>query len=152
MSCFSTISFSIFINGRLREKFKGSRGLRQGDPLSPFLFTLVVDVLGRLIDKAKYYNVLRDLFVGKDEVEVSHLEFVDYPLFFMEANRNYFLNCLKLLEVFCSISRLRVSLRKSTLLGINTDDEFLQNMAALSGCELGGWLIKYLGLSLGGNP
>ena len=40
---------------------------------------------------------------------------------------------------------------KSTLLGINIDDELLQNMAALSSCELGVWLIKYLGLPLGGN-
>uniref|UniRef100_A0A803NWF8 Reverse transcriptase domain-containing protein n=1 Tax=Cannabis sativa TaxID=3483 RepID=A0A803NWF8_CANSA len=50
--CVSSTSFSIFINGRPREKFHGSWGLRQGDPLSPFLFTLVVDVLGRMMEKA----------------------------------------------------------------------------------------------------
>ena len=52
MGCLSTVSYSIFINERPRGKFRGSRGLRQGDPLSPSLFTLVVDVLGRLKDKA----------------------------------------------------------------------------------------------------
>ena len=43
-------------------------------------------------------------------------------------------------------------MRKSTLLGINTDVDLLQNLAALSVCELGDWPIKYLGLPLEGNP
>ena len=73
-------------------------------------------------------------------------------LFFMEAYRNYFLNYVKLLEAFCSISGLRVSMRKSILLGINTDEELLQNMAAISGCDLGVCPIKYLDLPLGDNP
>ena len=73
MGCLSTVSFSIFINGRPRGKFRGSRGLRQGDPLSSFLFTLVVDVLGRLIDKAIQCQMVRGFIVGKNKVEVSHL-------------------------------------------------------------------------------
>ena len=150
--CLSLVSFSIFINGRSRGKFKGSRGLRQGNPLSPFLFTLVVDVLGRLIDKAKESNVLRGFIVGRDKVEVSHLQFTDDTLVFMEADRTYFSNFLKILEVFRSFSGLRVNLSKSILLGINTDEVLLQELAVSTGCELGDWPIKYLGLPLGGNP
>ena len=95
--CLSTASFSIFINGRPRGKFRGSRGLRQGDPLSHFLFTLVADALGRLIDKATQCRVIRSFIVGKDEVEVSHLQFADDTLLFMEANRDFFLNYLAIL-------------------------------------------------------
>ena len=73
MGCLSIASYSVFINGRLRGKFKGSRGLRQRDPLSPFLFTLIVDVLGRFIDKAKDSNEIRGFTVGRDKVEVTHL-------------------------------------------------------------------------------
>ena len=45
-----------------------------------------------------------------------------------------------------------MNLRKNTLLGINADDDLIHNLAALSGCEVGFWPIKYLGLPLGGNP
>ena len=148
----SSVSFSVFINGRPRGKFKGSRGLRQGDPLSPFLFTLVADVLGRLVDKAKGSDAIYGFFVGRDNVEVTHLQFADDTLLFMEPNHNVFLNVLRLLEVFGSVSGLRVNLTKSTLLGINIDDDLLQNLALLSSCEVGVCPIKYLGLPLGGNP
>ena len=81
--CLSTVSFSIFVNGRPRGKFKRSRRLKQGDPLSPFLFTMAVDVMGRLMDKAKECNVIRGFVVGRDRVEILHLQFADDTLFFM---------------------------------------------------------------------
>ena len=116
------------------------------------MFTLVVDVLGRLIDKAKERNVIRGFTVVRDRVDISHLQFADDTLLFMEADRPFFLDFLKILEVFHSFLGLRVNLSKSILLGINTDAFLLQELAELSGCELGDWPIKYLGLPLGGNP
>ena len=90
--------------------------------------------------------------MGRDRVEVSHLQFADDTLLFMEADHTYFLNLLKILKVFHSFSGLRVNLSKSALLGINTEAVLLQDLADLSSCELGDWPIKYLGLPLGGNP
>ena len=51
--CLASTSFSILVNGSANGWVKASRGLRQEDPLSPFLFTLVVDVLSRLIFRQK---------------------------------------------------------------------------------------------------
>ena len=85
-------------------------------------------------------------------MEVSHLQFADDTLLFMEADRTCFLNFLRILEVFRSISGLRVNLNKSTILGINTDPIILQELATLSSCEIGELPIKYLGIPLGGNP
>ena len=90
--------------------------------------------------------------MGRDKVEVTHLQFANDTLLFMEANHSVFLNFFRLLELFGSVSGLRVNLRKSTLLGINIDDDMLQNLASFSRCEVGAWPIKYLGLPLGDNP
>ena len=57
---------------------------------------MVVDVLGRLMDKAKECNVVRGFIVGRDLVEGSHLQFADDTLLFLEADRSHFLNILKI--------------------------------------------------------
>uniref|UniRef100_A0A803P4I9 Reverse transcriptase n=1 Tax=Cannabis sativa TaxID=3483 RepID=A0A803P4I9_CANSA len=71
--CISSTSFTILINGKLRGKFQGSRGLGQGDQLSPFLFTIVTNVLGRMVDMAvnsgKYFRGITK------EVEISRTTF-----------------------------------------------------------------------------
>ncbi|PON67927.1 hypothetical protein PanWU01x14_099240, partial [Parasponia andersonii] len=62
-----------------------------------------------------------------------------------------FKNLLQLLEVFCSIFGWCVNMAKSTLLGINVDEEFIHSTAVHLVCEVGSWPIKYLGMPLGGN-
>ena len=58
--CLSYVSYSFLINGRPRGKFKGFKGLKQGGPLSPFLFTLVADGLSRLMEKATESRFVKD--------------------------------------------------------------------------------------------
>ena len=101
------------INGRPRGKFKGYKGIRQGDPLSPFLFTLVADGLSRLSTFASEKRMIRGCKVGKDKVEISHLQFADDILFFLEADEFVFDNLLKVLRIFCEVSGLKVNMGKS---------------------------------------
>lgn len=70
--CVSNVLFSIIINGRTKGKFREERGLRQEDPLSPFLFNIVVDGLSRLVDKAKAFDEVRGFEVGKEKIEVTY--------------------------------------------------------------------------------
>lgn len=57
-------------------------GLRQGGPLSTFLFNVVVHVLSRLIDKAKRVSIAKGLLVGKNKFEVSHFNFLTIHCFY----------------------------------------------------------------------
>ena len=83
--CLSIVRFSIFINGSPCEFFGSSRGLRQGDPLSPLLFVLVMEALGRMLDKAVHEGRMSGFSVGNLEgryLVVSHLLFADDTLIF----------------------------------------------------------------------
>ncbi|RVW91061.1 Transposon TX1 uncharacterized 149 kDa protein [Vitis vinifera] len=65
--CLSSVSYAILVNGNAKGWVKASRGLRQGDPLSPFLFTIVTDVLSRMLLKAEERNLLEGFRVNLDQ-------------------------------------------------------------------------------------
>ncbi len=62
--CISTVRFSVLINGNPSSFFNSSKGLQQGDPLSPLLFLLVMEVLSRLFKKTKERGFIRGFQVG----------------------------------------------------------------------------------------
>ncbi|RVW35353.1 Transposon TX1 uncharacterized 149 kDa protein [Vitis vinifera] len=101
---------------------KASRGLRQGDPLSPFLFTLVADVLSRMLLRAEERNMLEGFRVGRNRTRVSHLQLADDTIFFSNTREE-------------DLQTLKSLLLAETL-----------------ECKASGWPIIYLGLPLGGNP
>ena len=149
--CLSSVSYSVMINGRPRGKFKAFKGLRQGDPLSPFLFTLVADGLSRLMEKATESGFVKGWEVGREKVLISHLQFADDSLFFLEQGGS-FKNLLMVVGLFCSVSGLKVNMAKSTLLGMGVAEDIVVSLVDSVGCEVGEWPITYLGMPLGGNP
>ena len=87
--CLSTIHFSILIKGPPCGFFESSRGLRQGDPLSPLLFVLVVEALGRMLDKAVHEGRMSGFSVDNLEgrsLAMSHLLFEDDTLIFCNVD------------------------------------------------------------------
>ena len=77
------VSYAILVNGNAKGWVKASRGLRQGDPLSPFLFTIVADVLSRMLLKAEERSLLEGFRV--DRCKVSHLQFADDTILFANS-------------------------------------------------------------------
>ena len=76
MSSLSSVSFSLLINGVATTFFKAGRGLKQGFPLAPLLFLVVVEGLGRAILFAKENETYHGLSFGNDIV-LTHFLFVD---------------------------------------------------------------------------
>jgi len=77
MALVTTSSFSILVNSSPSDIFFPSRGLRQGDPLSPFLFILMMEGLGRAIKQAKNLGKIKGLQVSEKGQTLTHQQFVD---------------------------------------------------------------------------
>eukprot|EP00253_Pinus_taeda_P020282 PITA_20282 len=85
MACITTPTFSVLINGSASHFFHSKRGLRQGCPLSPLLFLIVMDGLNRLIASAKRDGDLCGLKIS-DDCFLTHLLFVDDVIIFLDGS------------------------------------------------------------------
>ena len=134
--CLSSSSFAILVNGNAKGWVKASIGLRQGDPLSPFLFTLVADVLNMLMIRAKETGLTEGFLVGRDRTRVSLLRFANNTIFFSKASLEHLQNLKIILLVFGQVSGLKINLEKNTILGINTRQELLSSLASVFYCRV----------------
>lgn len=78
--------FSIMINGTSKGFFKVTRGLRQCNPLSHFLFSLVTDGLCAILTKTKEASLLEGFVIGENRIMVSHLQFANDIILFLKAD------------------------------------------------------------------
>ena len=91
-ACVSTASLSVVINGTLSRQFRATRGLRQGCPLSPFLFNIVAEALNSLFYSVVSSNFFKGIKVRSEAVMVSHLQFADDTIIFCEPDLGQILN------------------------------------------------------------
>jgi len=77
MSCVTTSKISILINGNKTEYFEPSRGIRQGDPLSPYLFILCMEILSRKIDQEVQLKNWSPIKISHKGPLISHLFFAN---------------------------------------------------------------------------
>jgi hypothetical protein len=80
MACVTTVRYTVRFNGNMLDSFTPSRGIRQGDPLSPYLFLFVADGLSCLIRKEIENNALCELHICRRAPSISHLLFADDSL------------------------------------------------------------------------
>ena len=98
------------------------KGLRQGDPLSPYLFILVSEVLVYLLKKADEVNLIEAVHIGKAKVSLKHLQFADDTLIFAPRNSRVITNYFKILDVFALMSGLSLNYSKSCFISWNSTD------------------------------
>jgi len=115
MECIRSVSFSVLINGSPYENFQLSRGLRQGDPLSPYLFILCSDVLSSLMTQANAEKKIQGIQVSNGGPMISHLLFADDSLFFLKADQKNSLNLLSIFKEYEAASGQKINLEKSSI-------------------------------------
>ncbi|KAJ9673635.1 hypothetical protein PVL29_023281 [Vitis rotundifolia] len=151
--CISTARFSILINGVPAGFFSNTKGLRQGDPLSPYLFVLGMEVFSILIRRAVEGGFLSGCCLrgrGGGEMMVTHLLFADDTIIFCEAKQEQVTNLSWILAWFEASSGLRINLAKSALIPVGEVAE-IEEMAVELGCKVGSLPTTYLGLPLGAH-
>ena len=149
--CISTAS--VLFNGSPTGFFQSSRGLRQGDPLSPYLFIIGMEALSSLIKRAVEGNYLSgNRFADRrgEELVISHLLYADDTLLFCEVNKHQLKFLKWTLMWFEVVSGLRINLNKSEIIPIGPIDN-LEELALELGCGVGSLPTSYLGLPLSVN-
>ncbi|XP_071712402.1 uncharacterized protein [Rutidosis leptorrhynchoides] len=148
-ACLKSASISILVNGSPTNEFGIKRGVRQGDPLSPFLFIITAEGLNILAKSAIEKGIFRGIEVCEDKVLVSHLQYADDTIFFREWNRINAINLRNILRCFERASGLKVNFQKSYLYGIGVDSLDATCLARYIGCQVGTLPFIYLGLPIG---
>ena len=145
--CFTTPRFSISLNGGLVGYFKGERGVRQGDPLSPYLFVIAMDVLSKLLDAAAVHGVF-DYHPKCKRIGLTHLCFADDLMIFTKGNMHSIIGIHNILKLFYSYSGLQLNAAKSELFSSGVKRELVDEIQRVTGFKHGVLPIRYLGVPL----
>ncbi|XP_071708555.1 uncharacterized mitochondrial protein AtMg01250-like [Rutidosis leptorrhynchoides] len=81
LACLKSASISVLINGSPTHEFKLERGIRQRDPLSPFLFIITAEGLNILTKKSVDSGLFKGVDIGSEKVPLSHLQYADETIF-----------------------------------------------------------------------
>ena len=147
MICITTVSYSILINGEPKGMINPTRGIRQGDPLSPFLFLLCTEGLNGLIVQAANRGDIKGFALCRNGLRLTHLLFADDSLLFCRATNQERSNILEILEVYGRCSGQQINRNKTTIFFSKlTFEEKREHIKQVLGVPEIKQYEKYLGL------
>ncbi|EPS63383.1 hypothetical protein M569_11401 [Genlisea aurea] len=147
MRLVSSATYSILINGSPEGHIVPTRGIRQGDPMSPYLFILCSDTLSRLLHEEGAHNPDLGIQLSPTVPKISHLLFADDTLIFSAATLTAMEGIRSVLTRYAAISGQLINLEKSALsVPSEADPHYRQLLSTAVGVPLTDSLGKYLGL------
>ncbi|XP_042974894.1 uncharacterized protein LOC122306534 [Carya illinoinensis] len=147
MQCVSTVSFSVLVNGSPKGPFYPSRGIRQGDPLSPYLFLLCTEGLINLLRRNAEPGKIEGVRICRGAPRVNHLLFADDSVIFCQADGPTNEKILSLLEVYEKASGQCINKEKTAMVfSKNVGEEVKANIMSKWGGSNTQQFEKYLGL------
>ncbi|XP_062098599.1 uncharacterized protein LOC133804460 [Humulus lupulus] len=147
MACLSSTSYTLLMNGRLQGSFDGMKGLRQGDPISPLLFVLVMEYLTRLLSLVSQHKEFRFHPMCKS-LNLVNLCFADDLILFCKGNLRSFQILFDGFTRFSQNYGLTANLNKSQVYFGGISVEVKNSILSYVTIEEGTFLLKYLGVTL----
>nr|GEX17920.1 RNA-directed DNA polymerase, eukaryota [Tanacetum cinerariifolium] len=130
--CLNSAKGFVLVNGSPTTEFKFHRGLKQGNPLSSFLFILVMESLHRSFSKVLEKGLYKGICIN-NSLLLSHLFYADDTVFVGEWNRSNISTIVRVLKCFHIASGLKINLSKSKLSGIGISKRKIDKAAAIVG-------------------
>ncbi|GJU52011.1 RNA-directed DNA polymerase, eukaryota [Tanacetum coccineum] len=145
---FTSSMASILVNGSPTSEFPFCCGLKQGDPLAPYLFILIMESLhisfSRVVDDGLFKG-----FQLHGSVNISHLFYADDAMFIGEWSEQNLHNIVKVLNCFHLASGLKINIAKSQVLGVGVSQNVVVQAANRIGCAVLNTPFRYLGVTVG---
>ncbi|XP_019164478.1 PREDICTED: uncharacterized protein LOC109160650 [Ipomoea nil] len=147
MLCVQTVRYRVLVNGSPTDEILPTRGLRQGDPLSPYLFIICAEGLSLLLQDSQAKGLIHGCRVARGAPPISHLFFADYSLLFFKANLKESLEVKRCLGYYEAYSGQAVNFNKSSVsFSRNTSGDVRDLVAETLGVSHAEDFGKYLGL------
>eukprot|EP00253_Pinus_taeda_P026540 PITA_26540 len=153
-ACISNPWISPLINGRPRAAFQSSRGLRQGCPLSPYLFILMAESLSKALDSNRRTGMITGIQIEQGAKNINHSQFADDTLLMGGASITIARRFKKILDQFMEYSGGKVNQVKSCIYGWSVSNLTIHSIASELGVsyKLNWSHFTYLGILVSVGP
>ncbi|KAK5784761.1 hypothetical protein PVK06_039291 [Gossypium arboreum] len=149
MRCVCSVSYMVGLNGEMSVWFEPSRGLRQGDPLSPYLFLICAKGFSTLLHEVEQNDLIRGTPIGRGKFSVNHLFFADDCILFGDASKEGANMVRSVISEYEQASGQRVNFDKSLIyFGANVDSNVKKLVKSVLGVRVASNPEKYLGLPM----
>ncbi|XP_058746531.1 uncharacterized protein LOC131619458 [Vicia villosa] len=142
---------SVLVNGSPTKEFVVERGLRQRDPLFPFLYVIVAEGLKGLVKKAVENGDFKSFDINR-VCSIDILQFADDTLLVGDGSWNNICAIKSVLMAFEIVSGLGINHHKRKLIGVNINSNFLDLASHFLSCRLEEKKFTFLGIQIGANP
>lgn len=115
MACITSVKIRVLLNGEVTEEFSPSRGIRQGDHLSPYLFVLCIERLSHGINNVVTVGKWKPIYLARNGSPLSHIFFADDLFLLVKASIEQARVILAVLDAYCYSSEAKVNINKTLI-------------------------------------